>query len=229
MLSKIKSSGFFAIYIIWFIISFAIVFAKDGPSLDNITRVLILAYFGLTLFLSGFIASLRKKLKLGPKLAFILISVVSAAFVETFYMISKPLHTSLLITSADTFGGAVSKWLADIVLTAPFYIVIFFVAWLLINRYEYTPKQYLIVISIAQAIGDGSGFFLLNPGAAIFLPYVMINYHAMSFVPFRMVRSEIQPRSRSKIRFLIPLIIIPVVYVLGGIAIFTVGAFLGLL
>lgn len=228
MFSKIRSSGLFAVYVAWFVLSFAVVFAKDGASADNMTRFLILVYFGLTLIAFNFISGLRKRLRLGPKTAFVLISVISAAVVETFYMISKPLHASLVITSADTFGSAVSKWLIDIVLTTPFYVVIFLVAWFLINKYHYTPKQYLIVISLAQALGDGSGFFLLNPGAAIFLPYVMVNYHAMSFVPFRMVRSELSPKSKSKLRFVVPLVAIPVVYVLGGAAIFAVGAFLNL-
>lgn len=227
MLSKIRNQKLFYLYLIWFVLVFLIVFLKDGITPDNITHFLILVYFILSLALFPAIKSVAEKSSFGPRTMFVGISVFSAIVVESFYMISKPLHSSLLITTSTPFNQAIQKWAIDIMLTAPFYVFLFLIIWFIINKFDYSQNQYLFFVSLGQALGDGSAFFLLNPALLLLLPYVLINYHAMSFVPFKLVKEKIKPENKSFLKFLIPILIV-IVYFLGSAAIFTAAGLLKL-
>ena len=72
------------------------------------------------------------------------------------------------------------------------------------NRYPYPLWHYVVLMGLAQALGDGGLFFWWNaPAMLFFLPYPMTNYHAINVLPFLAVRAQLQPaRSASLGRYL---------------------------
>ena len=81
----------------------------------------------------------------------------------------------------------------------PAYLVIFSVIWHFIDRYRYPLWRYVVVIGLAQVMGDGGIFFFMNaPALLLFLPYPMTNYHAINVIPFLAVRDQLaQERATS--------------------------------
>lgn len=216
------------IYVVWAAVVFSLTFIKDGLSPDNVTHLLILACFGLQLLLRPLAAKHVSRLRARPKTVFITLCVFSAALVEICYMISKPLHPSLLITREMSAGQMLRNVGIDLAFTTPAYILIFFAVWGLINRYGYSLTEYVVLMSLGQAIGDGMGFFLLHPALLLFLPYVMINYQTMNVVPYLILRHNInnKPKVDSKLRIILPVVVIPVVYFISGSAIFALARWL---
>jgi len=150
--------------------------------------------------------------------------------VEIFHMISRPLHPSLLLTSNTSFLHALKNTSIDLILTLPAYVLIFWVIWRLIRRYHYSPFSFLFLMGFGQALGDGNAFFLLNPWALIFVPYVMLNYWAMNFVPYLVVRRHIPialPQDGKWGKIILPIVLLPVTYLIAGGTILTIGWVLG--
>ena len=154
---------------------------------------------------------------------------VNAMAVEVFHMISKPLNDSLLVTQHTPVGLAIRNTLIDLLLTFPAYILIFSVIWYLLRRYQYAPFSFFFLMALGQALGDGQAFFLSNPVTLIFIPYVMINYWAMNFVPYLMVRHALEgePRKGKVMKIILPVISLPLTYFVAAAVILTVGASLG--
>jgi hypothetical protein len=212
-----------AVYVTWAAAVYGIVLLKDGLSPDNITHLGILAYLGATAFAVPLLRRLSERYS--PRRVFIVTSVISAAVVETCYMISTPLHPSLRITAATSAGDALRNVAVDLSLTFPAYVMIFLAVWWLIRRYDYRPVEFAIVVSAGQALGDGMGYFPANPAMLIFIPYIMVNYQAMTLVPYVALRGRIPPegRRRQPLMFVLPLIVLPLVYLVAGSIIITLG------
>jgi len=150
--------------------------------------------------------------------------------VEVFHMISKPLEKSLLITSDTTLLQAVKNTSIDLILTLPAYVFIFWVIWTLVKRNHYSPFSFFFLMGLGQAVGDGNVFFLANPGALIVIPYVMLNYWAMNFVPYLLVQNNLPITSSQDnhlVRIILPIVILPITYLLAGGTILMIGRLMG--
>lgn len=213
---------------VWFLISVILPILNGGINMEFITRVLVLLYF---------LASLLWYYKKGrfikienSKKVFIIWATVNAAFVEIFHMISNPLNKALLITSNTSFADAIKFTSIDLVLTFPAYIIIFTVMWQFIKRYDYSPFAFFFIMSLGQSLGDGNAFFILNPALLILVPYIMVNYWAMNFIPYMTLRGgivrEIKPENKFK-KYILPLIVIPLTYLVAAGIILTIGGVLG--
>ncbi|MCL5774656.1 MAG: hypothetical protein M1333_00425 [Patescibacteria group bacterium] len=213
---------YFKLYLAWSALVIVLVFAKTGFTTDNITHFFILVYLGLSLLL----LKKKKTPAENPKRQFILLCTISAAVVEGLYMIQMPVFPALRVIAGMTMGQILRNYAIDLAFTIPAYFVIFRVIWFLINKYQYNVWQYAILMALGQALGDGSRTFLANPGLLVFLPYVLINYHAMNLSPYLKIQNTLPvPRSSSFFKYLSPLIILPLVYVLCGLVIYTLAAF----
>lgn len=228
--TKMTQRKLFIMLGIWFFLSLALPLLNGGLNRDAVTRLLILTYFLLSLW--WFYRRGQFRTVKNPRRTFIVWCVVNAMVVEIFHMISRPLHPSLLITANTPFMAGLTKTAIDLILTFPAYLLIFWVVWLLLKRYRYSPFAFFFLMGLGQALGDGNGFFLIHPGALIFIPYVMLNYWAMNFVPYLMVRKQISqaPGSIKAGRIkkvLLPIVLLPATYILAAVVILTIGAVLG--
>jgi hypothetical protein len=183
----------FTLYIFWSVVTIAALFITDRGTPDNLTHLGILVYLPLSVSL-GAQFSANMFTRQHPKLAFIILGVLSASVVEGCYMFSSPVLQSLLITAGMTIGHMVKNYLIDLALTVPAYFVIFGVIHYLISKYTYTVWEYSIVFGLAQALGDGGRGFLSNPVLLVFLPFIMLNYHAMNIGPYLLVEKTLAPR-----------------------------------
>ena len=140
-------------------------------------------------------------------------------------MISRPLSPSLIITSGMAPAQMFHNYAIDALFTTPAYFVIFWVIWKIITRYRYTLWEYVVFISLGQALGDGMTYFSANIAQLFLIPYIMVNYQAMNVVPFLLVRSNIQPHHNAGTikKLIVPLVIIPAVYFVAGAVILTIG------
>jgi hypothetical protein len=212
----------------WTFATFALVFAKDGLTPENRTHVAIL------LFLSMALGALPKLKRLAPRLPprrlFLIASIASAAVVEGAYMISAPLHPSLLVTAQTTLASALRNFAVDVLLTTPAYVAIFGLVWWLVRRFAYRPWEYALFIPVGQALGDGQGALLANPSLLVFLPYLMANYQAMSLAPYLAVQDQLDGRTRPRVlMYLLPIVLLPLTYGLVGTIVILAGKKLGLL
>jgi len=147
--------------------------------------------------------------------------------VEGFYMITTPVLPSLRIVAGMTAHHMVVNYLIDLSFTIPAYVFIFNVIWRLIKTYSYRPWEYAILFALGQALGDGSRTFLFNPGLLAFLPYIMINYHAMNVAPFLSIRENLQSQPRDGLwKWFVPILFIVGAYLVSGLAIYSVAAIL---
>ena len=213
---------------IWTGISVTLPLAVHGLNTDGVTRLLIVLFFALQLLWYW-----ARKPTIGqnrPLFTFVALSTANAMIGEICYMISTPLHTSLRITSTTSMPTALKFIATDLVLTLPAYLLIFSVVAYLITRYRYSAFLYFLLIGLGQSLGDGNSFFVLNPGSLILLPYIMLNYWAMSFVPFLLVRPHLNQTSLSPSKpmaIILPLLLLPVTYFAAASVILTLGKQLG--
>ena len=155
---------------------------------------------------------------------------MNAMVVEIFHMFSKPLHHSLLITSSTSLTQGLKFTAIDLTLTFPAYLLIFSVIWNLIKRYDYSPFAFFFLMALGQSLGDGNAFFIFNPMGLIFVPYIMLNYWAMNFVPYLVIRPYIIRNSAEYQRwkkFALPIVLIPLTYIIAGGAVFIFGTLIG--
>lgn len=213
-------------YAIWAFAVFALAFWAGGWSPDNITHILILLFFLAQLMAFPSISHLMGRLS--PRVSFILSGVVFAAAVEGAYMISKPVFASLRVTSGMDIWKMTSNYAADLAYTLPAYVCIFAVIWHLIGRYEYAPAEYLLLFGFGQAVGDGGAYFIASPHMLLFLPYVMLNYHAMNLVPYLAVRRGLKPKKGGIMRIVYPPVLLFAVYWICGALIIMVGRLFGM-
>ncbi len=108
---------------VWTLASIAVELHHDGLSPESVTRLLILAFFLVSLW--WFYKRGRFIAVTHPARTFVVWSAIDAMGVEIFYMISKPLSPSLLITSHTSLWQALRNTAIDLTLTLPAYVVIF--------------------------------------------------------------------------------------------------------
>lgn len=178
------------LYCLWAVVAIGGSFALGGLSVENVTRLLVLAFIA---FQYVFRASLVKALQgLAPMARFIVMGCLLAAAVEGFHMISKPVYASLVVDADTPPAEALRRYGIDLVATLPAYVVIFAVIWFLINRYRYGLWSYIVLMGLGQALGDGGIFYFAGaPPMLVFLPYPMTNYHACNVIPFLAVRGAL--------------------------------------
>lgn len=207
-------------YVIWASVVLALSLGHDGMSRNTITRLCILAYLAITLWLG------RRYAPRGQALLFISTCVVSSMAVEFFYLFSRPVFPSLLFAPGDSPLVLLHKTLVDWAFTTPAYVVIYAVFWRLLARFRYSLTEYVLLFSAGQALGDGNAFFLAQPGMLLFIPYVMLNYQAINVLPYLWVRQRLAGERRRG-RWLAPLLIIPFTYWVMGACIQIAGKLLG--
>lgn len=206
------------IYIVWFVVSLLIVFGAGKFSNDNITHIILLIILILSLYVFKF---LKPK---NPGRFFIVSCVILASLGEGTYMISKPVRDYLIITKDSTVAQFFHNYAIDLILTVPIYILIFSLIWALINKYKYSKWEYIFFMALGQAMGDGNSFFLLNPGMLLFVPFIMLNYHAMNVAPFLSIQNSLIDKQRSDSNWKYPVTVITIIFTY-----FVGGTFIGLL
>ena len=223
ILSYLKSK-LFAFYLFWAFLAILISFIGGGGLTNDKITHLIIIFIGLFSFV---ILNLFKVKN--PKLFFISSSVFLASLVEGAYMISRPVFKDLLVPENASLGLFINNWFIDLCFTIPAYIFIFSTIWWLINRYSFSKREYFFWFALGQALSDGFAFFLSAPAFIILVPYVMLNYHAMNFVPFLAIQDSLQNKPRKETYWKYPIVIISiwVVYMISGITIKMVGHSLG--
>lgn len=166
--------------------------ALSGLSPESITRLWVIA------LLLGEVAwrpiLLKALPSLAPRTRFLVLGIVLAASVEGMHMISMPVFMALRIDRETSFSQGLIRYALDLAFTLPAYLVIFSLIWFFINRYCYTLWNYILVMGLAQTLGDGGLLFFINaPAMLFFLPYPMTNYHAINVIPFLAVRDHLKP------------------------------------
>ena len=213
------------IYAAWTVAVVAASLMHEGLSANNVTRLMIIAFLALTF---AWYWRTRQRRSSQSRPAFVLKCSLGALVVESCYMFSRPVYASLLVVPGTPLAQALRNTLIDLAVTFPVYLVIFSLFWWLITRYRYRISEYVILFSLAQALGDGSAFFVASPAMLIFVPYVMLNYQAINIVPYLRVRDSLTPRHEvGVLKYVLPLVLIPATYWLMGAAIILVGRALG--
>lgn len=194
-------------------------------NLEVVTRWLVVLFLGLQFIFLPFLKSISSRLT--PKWRFIVLSTLFAMAVEGFHMISNPVDKSLIISANSSVVEIVRNYAIDLLFTTPVYVIVFLIMWFFIKTYAYSLWEFVLVMGLSQALGDGSFYFAANPIMLVFIPYIALNYNAMHIAPYLLVKKEISPRKISLKRYL-PLIIIPIIYVIGSFLIKIIAHSLGI-
>lgn len=217
----------FVVIGIWTVVSLMLPLLHSGLNADMWTRLLILLYFLILLF--WYYKKGKNIIIARPRLFFVLFATLNAMVVETFHMFSRPLVPALIITPDMSFGQMLTLTSIDLALTFPAYLAIFSIIWWLLTRYHYTTLSFFIVMSLGQALGDGNAYFLANPIMLVFVPYVMLNYWAMNFIPYLMVKDHLPKPPIPTVwkANVVPLLVIPLTYICVATVLFTIGKIMG--
>ncbi len=216
-----------ALYCLWATLAIGLSLVLAGPSSESITRLLVVA------FLLGQMA-LRSLLVqafpwLTPKARFIVLGTLLAAVVEGFHLISMPVFLALRIDRETSLLQGLRSYGLDLLFTVPAYLVIFAVIWHFMNRYHFTLWRYVVIMGLAQALGDGGLFFFINaPAMLVFLPYPMSNYHAINILPFLAVRAHLRQTRVANARTYLAIPGLIGTYLACGAIIKLLGRFVGL-
>jgi hypothetical protein len=215
------------LYLAWALPCLAIVLFKDPVAPDALTHLAVLAWLGLSLLTRPVLRRLAERHP--PRRVFLAACVVSAAVVEGCYMFSAPLHPTLLVTPRTGATEALRFLALDLVLTTPAYVLIFWAVWALLRRYAYRPIEFIVLVGAGQALGDGVAYLSANPGMLVFLPWLMVSYHAMTMAPFLALRGRVDASAqrRRPAMFVLPLLVLPAVYWIAGGTILVVVRALG--
>jgi hypothetical protein len=216
-----------ALYCLWAIVAIGLSIGLSGLSPESVTRLSVVALLLGELALRPVLVEALPAL--APRTRFLVLGTVLAAAVEGMHMISMPVFLALRIDRETSFAQGLLRYALDLSFTLPAYVLIFALLWFFINRYRYTLWNYILVMGLAQTLGDGGLFFFIDaPAMLFFLPYPMTNYHAINVVPFLAVRDHLPAeRSTGVVRYLaIPALI--GAYLVCGAIIRLGGRFLGL-
>lgn len=216
-----------ALYSVWAIVTIGLSIGVSGLSPESVTRLLVIALLLGELALRPMLVDALPAL--ASRTRFLVLGTLLAAAVEGMHMISMPVFLALRIDRETSFAEGLVRYALDLLFTLPAYVVIFSLLWFFIIRYRYTLWNYILVMGLAQTLGDGGLFFFIDaPAMLFFLPYPMTNYHAINIIPFLAVRDHLPPaRSISAGRYLaIPALI--GAYLVCGAIIKLVGRSLGL-
>ena len=215
------------LYCLWAALAICLAVSLAGLTPESVTRILVIGFlFAQVALRSTLVKALPA---LAPRTRFIVLGTVLAAVVEGFHMISMPVFLSLRIGRGTSLTQGLTRYALDLLFTLPAYLAIFSVIWYFIDRYQYSLWQYVVVIGLAQTLGDGGFLFFVNaPAMALFLPYPMTNYHAINVIPFLAVRDRLKPERPASPR---AYLVIPAVigtYLVCGAIIKLLGRWFGL-
>lgn len=215
--------NYFIVYAIWTIAVFILVFIKGGVDSAGLASILAILLLGAQLL---FIAPIRAfAARLSSWAGFVLSGLFCSSIVEGFHMIHEPVFKALKIVPAMSVKSMAACYGLDLLFTLPVYLAIFSTIWLFISRYRYTLWQYFIVFSMAQAMGDGGVFFFSSkPFLLLFLPYTLVNYHAMNVLPFLLAQRSIEPLITGWQKYVVAPGAVIAVYLAGGALIKAVGS-----
>lgn len=215
------------LYLLWLLIAIVLSFMVGGFKSENITRVCVLLFLVLQIPLASLLTNLLARFR--PMLRFIATGTLLASVVEGFHMISKPVFDSLKISRNSTLHQGLLNYALDLALTVPAYLVILWVIWWFINRYQYSFWQYTLIMGLGQVMGDGGiYYFVAAPAMLLFLPYPMSNYHAMNVLPFISVQDELKPSQPFGWKACLAIPALIAVYFVCGAIIRVIGNALGL-
>lgn len=214
-----------AAYCAWAAIAIALSVARAGLSAENVTRLLVVAFLAVQVVARERLARAFPGLR--PRTRFVGLGTLLAAVVEGVHMISTPVFAALRVDRSTTPAQAMLNYGLDLAFTVPAYLVIFTVMWACIARWRFTTWRYILVMGLAQALGDGGLFFFAaSPFMLLFLPYPMTNYHAINVVPYLAVRAHLPAARHAQGAYLaIPAVI--ATYLACGAAIKMVGRVFG--
>jgi hypothetical protein len=216
------------VYGAWAVFTVAVTLMREGLGPNNVTRLLIIAFLAAGLAWYRMTRA-RVESSRRPGLRFVVRCSAAALVVEGCYMFSRPVFPSLTFTPEMPLGTRVANTAIDFAFTFPAYLVIFSVVWWLVTRYRYRVVEYVLLMSLGQALGDGNAAFIANPVLLLFAPYVMLNYQAINIVPFLRARPVLSPTRRATAaRFILPLLLLPAIYWVMGAAIIVAGRPFGL-
>lgn len=221
MRARSMSLGAF-LYCTWAFLAISLSLMSSGLSRENTTRILVL------LFLLGQILGRKVLLQIfavfSPKTRYILMATLLAAVVEGLHMISRPVFPALRIDLTTPLTQALYYYALDLLFTLPAYVLIFTLMWRLINRHLYSFWQYVLIMALAQTLGDGGLFYFYQaPAMLCFLPYPMTNYHSLNVLPFLAVRKELKDPKVSKAKFFVTLPAVIGLYLICGAVIHWLG------
>jgi hypothetical protein len=212
-----------AIYLGWLLLAVLLPLLKDGLDAKNVTVLCAVAFLGLQLLLRPLLAKAASRL--APRVCFVAAAVVAACFLEAFHMISQPFDPALLVTRGMSAAEVLSRLGVDLLFTVPSYLVIFSVVWRLAGHYRFSRLEYFLLVSLGQCLGDGGLLFFVGaPFMLPFLPYALVKYQAMNFVPYLLVRDRLAPRSGSRMRYVVPVVLLFATYLCCGAVMNTLWA-----
>ena len=216
-----------ALYCVWVAVAIGLSLLHGGFSDENITRLGVLAFIGIQF---AFRARLVDALpQLAPRTRFIVYGTLLASVVEGLHMTSKPLFDTLRVYPGTPLAGALWRYAIDLAFTVPAYFAIFAVIWFFITRYRYGLWLYIVLAGLGQALGDGGIYVVASaPPLALFLPYIMTNYHAVNVIPFLAVRGGLPEARTAHHRRLLIVPALIAVYFICGAVIKTLGRAAGL-
>ncbi|MHB8376482.1 MAG: hypothetical protein ACYDEB_05950 [Dehalococcoidia bacterium] len=160
----------------------------------DVTRFALLAYVALFLLFMPLLRPVVRGLPLRTGAKYVLLSVVSAAVVEVAHIFSQPFSDSVKVTVGETTPLTALRNIAlDLAVTLPAYTIVFTLVWRrLLSRWRYSLLEFVALISVAQFLGDGHIYVILNiAAAALFGPYVLMIYQLMNIPPYLLMRDEI--------------------------------------
>lgn len=216
-----------ALYCVWTIVAVGLSIGLSGLAPESLTRLAVIALLLVEVALCPRLVEALPEL--APRTRFLVLGTVLAATVEGLHMISMPVFPALRIDQETSLAQGLLRYALDLSFTVPAYLTIFSLLWFFINRYRYTLWNYILVMGLAQTLGDGGLFFFVGaPAMLFFLPYPMTNYHAINVIPFLAVRDRLPPaRPAGAARYLaIPSLI--GAYLMCGAIIRLAGRLLGL-
>jgi len=215
------------LYCLWATLAIGLSVVARGLSAENVTRLLVVACILVQVICRDRLT--RVLSWLSPRWRFIVLGTLLAAVVEGFHMISRPVFLSLRIGEGTSFAQGLGAYALDLLFTVPAYLVIFRVIWHFVEAYDYTFWQYVLVMGLAQTLGDGGIFFFLAaPPMLLFLPYPMTNYHACNVIPFLAVRDGLPSDRPSSPRAYLALPAVLGTYLVCGAVIKVLGRAWGL-
>lgn len=216
-----------ALYCVWAAAAIGLSIALAGLSAESVTRILVIAFLFVQLALRS---TLVKALPaLTPRARFVVLGTLLAAVVEGFHMISTPVFLSLRVGRETPLAMGLKFYALDLLFTLPAYLVIFSVIWFFVERHRYATWPYVVLMGLAQALGDGGLFFFANaPAMLVFIPYPMTNYHAINVIPFLAVRDQLPPERATGARAFLAVPAVIGTYLVCGAVIKALGRWFGL-
>lgn len=190
---RLLTPALITLYLVWGIV-LMYGHVHDHFNALDVTRFALIAYVALFLLLLPLLRPVVRALPFSVGAKYVLVSVVSAAVVEVAHVFSQPFTDSIKVTVGETTPlTAIRNIAIDLAVTLPAYALVFSLVWRrLLSRWRYSLIEFVALMSVAQFLGDGHIYVILNiAAAALFGPYVLMIYQLMNIPPYLLMRDEI--------------------------------------